>query len=74
MQKAMQQTLASFDKNKPLSNTQVDAIFKDAQALLETKTNDFAVMKKSLEQNLKPLYESAQKREGGGTPRFDVGK
>ncbi len=63
MQKAMQQTLASFDKNKPLSNTQVDAIFKDAQALLETKTNDFAVMKKSLEQNLKPLYESAQKRE-----------
>lgn len=63
MQKAMQQTLAAFDKNKPLSNTQVDEIFNDAQALLETKNNDFAVMKKSLEQNLKPLYESAQKRE-----------
>lgn len=63
MQKGMQKTLAQFDKNCPLSAAQVDAVFDEAKALLESKNNEFAKMKKSLEQNLKPLYESAQKRE-----------
>ncbi len=63
MQKGMQKTLAQFDKNSPLSAAQVDAVFDEAKALLESKNNEFAKMKKSLEQNLKPLYESAQKRE-----------
>lgn len=63
MQKGMQKTLAQFDKNSPLSAAQVDAVFDEAKTLLESKNNEFAKMKKSLEQNLKPLYESAQKRE-----------
>lgn len=63
MQKGMQKTLAQFDKNTPLSAKQVDAVFDEAKALLQSKNDDFAKMKKSLEQNLKPLYESAQKRE-----------
>lgn len=63
MQMGMQKTLAQFDKNRPLSATQVDAIFDEAKALLQSKNDEFAKMKKSLEQNLKPLYESAQKRE-----------
>ena len=63
MQKGMQKTLAQFDKNSPLSAAQVDAVFDEAKTFLQSKNDEFTKMKKSLEQNLKPLYESAQKRE-----------
>lgn len=63
VQKGMQDILAGFDKNKVLSKDQVDALFKEAQALLQTKQNEFEKMEKSLAENLKPILESAQKRE-----------
>lgn len=63
MEKGMQKTLAQFDKNSPLSAKQVDAVFDEAKAYLTSKNDEFAKMKNTLEQNLKPLYESAQKRE-----------
>lgn len=63
MERGMQKTLALFDKNTPLTNKQVDAIFDEAKTLLTSKNDEFTKLKKSLEQNLKPLYESAQKRE-----------
>lgn len=63
MQKGMQKTLAQFDKNSPLSAAQVDAVFDEAKTFLQSKNDEFTKMKKSLEQNLKALYESAQKRE-----------
>lgn len=63
VQDGMQQVLASFDKNKALSSEQVDAVFKEAKALLESRSENFKTVQKSLEQNLKPLLETAQKRE-----------
>ncbi len=63
MERGMQKTLAQFDKTTPLTNKQVDAIFDEAKTFLTSKNDEFTKMKKSLEQNLKPLYESAQKRE-----------
>lgn len=63
MEKGMQKTLAMFDKDTPLSSKQVDAVFDEAKTFLASKNDEVAKLKKSLEQNLKPLYESAQKRE-----------
>lgn len=63
MEKGMQKTLAQFDKTIPLTNKQVDAIFDEAKTFLTSKNDEVTKLKKSLEQNLKPLYESAQKRE-----------
>lgn len=63
MERGMQKTLAQFDKNSPLSAKQVDAVFDEAKTFLAGKNDEAAKLKKSLEQNLKPLYESAQKRE-----------
>lgn len=63
VQDGMQEILSAFDKNKVLSAEQVDALFKEAKALLQTRNDNFSAMQKSLEQNLKPLLETAQKRE-----------
>lgn len=63
MEKGMQKTLAMFDKDTPLSSKQVDAVFDEAKTFLASKNDEVTKLKKSLEQNLKPLYESAQKRE-----------
>lgn len=63
MEKGMQKTLAMFGKDTPLSSKQVDAVFDEAKTFLASKNDEVAKLKKSLEQNLKPLYESAQKRE-----------
>lgn len=63
VQKGMQDILAGFDKNKVLSKDQVDSLFKEAQTLLQTKQDEFEKMQKSLAENLKPILETAQKRE-----------
>lgn len=63
VQDGMQQILAYFDKNKVLSSEQVDAVFKEAKALLESRSENFKTVQKSLEQNIKPLLDSARSRE-----------
>lgn len=63
VQDGMQQTLASFDKNKVLSSEQVDAVFKESKALLESRSENFKAVQTSLEQNIKPLLDSARSRE-----------
>lgn len=63
MERGMQKTLAMFDKDSPLTGRQVDAVFDEAKTFLAGKNDEVTKLKKSLEQNLKPLYESAQKRE-----------
>lgn len=63
VQKGMQELLSSFDKNKVLSSEQVDSLFKEAKALMESRNENFNAMQKSLEQNIKPLLDSAKDRE-----------
>lgn len=63
VQNGMQELLSSFDKNKVLSSEQVDSLFKEAKALLESRNENFNAMQKSVEQNIKPLLNSARDRE-----------